>query len=60
MTTLKFYYVKYRFRPKSSLDSEPWSEDIRTVRADSQEDANYSARQMLPQEKPDCVVEILS
>lgn len=60
MTALKFFFVKYRYRLKSSLDSKSWSEGTRPVRADSQEDANYSAKQMLPQEMPDHVVEILS
>ncbi|POA31801.1 hypothetical protein C1884_09285 [Pseudomonas sp. GW460-R15] len=59
MTALRFFFVKYRYRLKSSLDSESWSEDTRTIRADSQENANDSARQMLPQEMPDHVVEIL-
>jgi len=59
MTALRLFFVKYRYRLKSSLDSESWSEDTRPIRADSQEDANYSARQMLPQEMPDHVVEIL-
>jgi len=59
MTALRLFFVKYRYRLKSSLDSESWSEDTRPIRADSQEDANSSARQMLPQEMPDHVVEIL-
>lgn len=59
MTALRFFFVKYRYRLKSSLDSESWSEGTRPIRADSQENANDSARQMLPQEMPDHVVEIL-
>jgi hypothetical protein len=59
MTALRLFFAKYRYRLKSSLDSESWSEDTRPIRADSQEDANYSARQILPQEMPDHVVEVL-
>jgi hypothetical protein len=59
MTALRLFFAKYRYRLKSSLDSESWSEDTRPIRAESQEDANYSAWQMLPQEMPDHVVEVL-
>lgn len=59
MTALRLFFAKYRYRLKSSLDSESWSEDTRPIRAESQEDSNYSAWQMLPQEMPDHVVEVL-
>ncbi len=60
MTTLRFFFVKYRSRLKSSLVNEPWAEDIRSVRAASQDDANDLAKHMIFQEKPDHLIEILS